>query len=63
MHLCREAAEGSKFLLKPEAGEILAIWIMITMLWKIMSGNTNLWQNFFWALKREGILSVRDLLV
>lgn len=42
MQLCREAAEWSKFLLKPDTGEILAIWIMITMPWKIMSGNTNL---------------------
>jgi len=41
MQLCREAAEQSKFLPKPEAGEILAIWIMITMPWKITSGNKN----------------------
>lgn len=51
MQLCREAAESSKFLLKPDTGEILAIWIMITMPWKITSGNTNPWQNLFWTLK------------
>lgn len=41
MQLYREAAERSKFLPKPEGGEILAIWIMIAMPWKIMSGNAN----------------------